>query len=222
MRALYAVGYPGGPIEDSITEETYDEMGENITEENSEEEWGNLERQVMARRTLSIRTRPAASINNPNETENTTGAEPRRGRPTASSTLIGTAIPTTTAARTNTSTRSRSRGRAGARIPEIGLPQARASEGVRNSSAAAQAASLRRRHTRSGRGNAGAGGDRRKGTQRHMDGCIVVAASDETVRFHEVWSDCRKGVIGWRGVLGGSDILEGLEGIEKDGGETIR
>ncbi|KAI5787627.1 WD40-repeat-containing domain protein [Peziza echinospora] len=61
-----------------------------------------------------------------------------------------------------------------------------------------------------------------RGTQRHSDGCIVVAASDETVRFHEVWSECRKGVVGWRGVLGGSDILEGLEGIEKDGGEMIR
>jgi meiosis-specific APC/C activator protein AMA1 len=54
------------------------------------------------------------------------------------------------------------------------------------------------------------------------EGCIVVAASDETVRFHEVWSETRRGVLGWRGVLGGSDILEGLEGIEKDGGEMIR
>ncbi|RPB00942.1 WD40 repeat-like protein [Choiromyces venosus 120613-1] len=55
-----------------------------------------------------------------------------------------------------------------------------------------------------------------------VEGCIVVAASDETVRFHEVWSETRRGVLGWRGVLGGSDILEGLEGIEKDGAETIR
>ncbi|PUU74432.1 WD40-repeat-containing domain protein [Tuber borchii] len=55
-----------------------------------------------------------------------------------------------------------------------------------------------------------------------VEGCIVVAASDETIRFHEVWSETRRGVLGWRGVLGGSDILEGLEGIEKDGAETIR
>lgn len=54
------------------------------------------------------------------------------------------------------------------------------------------------------------------------EGCIVVAASDETVRFHEVWSDDRKGVLGWRGMLGGSDILEGLEGIDRDGAELIR
>ncbi|KAL7272559.1 hypothetical protein RUND412_004629 [Rhizina undulata] len=62
----------------------------------------------------------------------------------------------------------------------------------------------------------------RRPERRTGEGCIVVAASDETVRFHEVWSETRRGVLGWRGVLGGSDILEGLEGIEKDGGEMIR
>lgn len=61
-----------------------------------------------------------------------------------------------------------------------------------------------------------------RGVRQRSEGCIVVAASDETVRFHEVWSETRRGVLGWRGVLGGSDILEGLEGIEKDGGEMIR
>lgn len=61
-----------------------------------------------------------------------------------------------------------------------------------------------------------------RGGRPKSEGCIVVAASDETVRFHEVWSETRRGVLGWRGVLGGSDILEGLEGIEKDGGEMIR
>lgn len=78
----------------------------------------------------------------------------------------------------------------------------------------------------------GSAGERRHGGRRdtrergkqskQTEGCIVVAASDETVRFHEVWSETRRGVLGWRGVLGGSDILEGLEGIEKDGAETIR
>ncbi|KAG0131072.1 WD40-repeat-containing domain protein [Tuber indicum] len=68
-----------------------------------------------------------------------------------------------------------------------------------------------------------AGGSRERNKHANrVEGCIVVAASDETVRFHEVWSETRRGVLGWRGVLGGSDILEGLEGIEKDSAETIR
>lgn len=70
-------------------------------------------------------------------------------------------------------------------------------------------------------GSAGARWTSRTGRPK-SEGCIVVAASDETVRFHEVWSETRRGILGWRGVLGGSDILEGLEGIEKDGGEMIR
>lgn len=57
---------------------------------------------------------------------------------------------------------------------------------------------------------------------RDSEGCIVVAASDETVRFHEVWSDTRRGVLSWKGVLGGSDILEQMEGIDTDGGDVIR
>lgn len=55
------------------------------------------------------------------------------------------------------------------------------------------------------------------------EGCIVVASSDESVKFHEVWSDARKSVgLGKPGLLGGSDILEGMEGIEKEGKEVIR
>ena len=56
------------------------------------------------------------------------------------------------------------------------------------------------------------------------EGCIVVASSDESVKFHEVWSDARKSVggLGKSGLLGGSDILEGMEGIEKEGREVIR
>ena len=53
------------------------------------------------------------------------------------------------------------------------------------------------------------------------DGCIVVAASDESIKFHEVWSDARKG-IGGRGMLGGSDILESLAGFDKPSADTIR
>lgn len=74
-----------------------------------------------------------------------------------------------------------------------------------------------------GRRRREARGSRERNRQANrVEGCIVVAASDETVRFHEVWSETRRGVLGWRGVLGGSDILESLEGIEKDGAETIR
>lgn len=50
-----------------------------------------------------------------------------------------------------------------------------------------------------------------------QEGCIVVAASDETVKFHEVWSAGQKATVGGEGLLGGSDILEGLEGIDKEG-----
>lgn len=54
-----------------------------------------------------------------------------------------------------------------------------------------------------------------------QEGCIVVAASDESVKFHEVWSAGRKATRGAEGLLGGSDILEGLEGNDREG-EVIR
>lgn len=54
------------------------------------------------------------------------------------------------------------------------------------------------------------------------EGCIIVASSDETVKFHEIWSGGRKSTAGGSGLLGGSDILESLEGIEKEGKEVIR
>jgi meiosis-specific APC/C activator protein AMA1 len=50
-----------------------------------------------------------------------------------------------------------------------------------------------------------------------QDGCIVVASSDESVKFHEVWSAEKKAVSSAVGLLGGSDILEDLEGIDKEG-----
>lgn len=52
------------------------------------------------------------------------------------------------------------------------------------------------------------------------EGCIVVASSDESVKFHEVWSGSQKSILTSAcspGLLGGSDILEGLEGIDKEG-----
>lgn len=54
------------------------------------------------------------------------------------------------------------------------------------------------------------------------EGCIVVAASDESVKFHEVWSDAKKSIGGNVGLLGGSDILESLEGIDSEGSDIIR
>ncbi|KFY50842.1 hypothetical protein V495_00066 [Pseudogymnoascus sp. VKM F-4514 (FW-929)] len=58
-------------------------------------------------------------------------------------------------------------------------------------------------------------------TRTAQEGCIVVAASDESVKFHEVWSAGQKATAGGEGLLGGSDILEGLEGIDKEG-DVIR
>ena len=54
------------------------------------------------------------------------------------------------------------------------------------------------------------------------EGCIVVACSDESVKFHEVWSGAKKSTGGNLGLLGGSDILESLEGFEREGREVIR
>ncbi|APA12316.1 hypothetical protein sscle_09g070860 [Sclerotinia sclerotiorum 1980 UF-70] len=50
-----------------------------------------------------------------------------------------------------------------------------------------------------------------------QEGCLVVASSDESVKFHEVWTSSMKATSGGEGLLGGSDILEGLEGIDKEG-----
>lgn len=58
----------------------------------------------------------------------------------------------------------------------------------------------------------------RRGVQ---EGCLVVAASDMAIRFHEIWTDRRGGVdsglIGTTtGLLGGSDVLEGFHGVERE------
>ena len=54
------------------------------------------------------------------------------------------------------------------------------------------------------------------------EGCIVIACSDESVKFHEVRSGAAKATGSNAGLLGGSAILEGLEGIEAETAEVIR
>jgi len=49
-----------------------------------------------------------------------------------------------------------------------------------------------------------------------MEGCIMVASSDKSVKFHEVWAADKKTTAGGVGMLGGSEILESLEGIDRD------
>jgi meiosis-specific APC/C activator protein AMA1 len=60
-----------------------------------------------------------------------------------------------------------------------------------------------------------------KTNKASQDGCLVIASSDKSVKFHEVWSRETKSMVGGAGVLGGSDILEYLEGIDKEG-DVIR
>jgi WD40 repeat protein len=53
------------------------------------------------------------------------------------------------------------------------------------------------------------------------EGCIVVAASDMAIRFHEIWSDKRNDTAkalgsGMAGLLGGGDILGGMHGIASE------
>lgn len=59
-------------------------------------------------------------------------------------------------------------------------------------------------------------------TRTIEEGCIIVASSDQTIKFHEVWTGRRKSAGFASGLLGGSDILEGIEGIEKSSSEVIR
>lgn len=58
-------------------------------------------------------------------------------------------------------------------------------------------------------------------TRTKDEGCIIVASSDQTVKFHEVWTGKKTSISSACGLFGGSDILEGLEGIEKSD-EVIR
>lgn len=64
----------------------------------------------------------------------------------------------------------------------------------------------------------------RWGSRTQEEGCIVVAGSDETVKFHEVWTgEAKRGsVLGnSRGVLGGSLILEAGQGVDELGGRAV-
>ncbi|KKP07074.1 WD domain-containing protein [Trichoderma harzianum] len=60
-----------------------------------------------------------------------------------------------------------------------------------------------------------------KHDQKLREGCIVVASSDKSVKFHEIWGNEGKMPGGGTGMLGGSSILESLEGIDKEG-DVIR
>ncbi|OAA57962.1 WD domain containing protein [Niveomyces insectorum RCEF 264] len=49
------------------------------------------------------------------------------------------------------------------------------------------------------------------------EGCIAIASSDESIKFYELWASDDKPAVRGVGMLGGSDILEDMEGIQKDG-----
>lgn len=48
--------------------------------------------------------------------------------------------------------------------------------------------------------------------------CIVVVSSKEDLRFYDLWPPTEKSVVCGVGMLGGSDILEHISGIDKDVG----
>lgn len=54
------------------------------------------------------------------------------------------------------------------------------------------------------------------------EGSIVVATSDASIKFHEVWSEGRRALVGSPGLLGGSDILESLHDVDQRGNGAIR
>ncbi|TKA70749.1 hypothetical protein B0A55_08834 [Friedmanniomyces simplex] len=69
----------------------------------------------------------------------------------------------------------------------------------------------------SGIGREGQGGEMERGRRTRNEGCLVVATSDASIKFHEVWAD--EAVMGdWQGTLGGSQILEGVLGMERSSG----
>jgi len=59
-------------------------------------------------------------------------------------------------------------------------------------------------------------------TRTDDEGCIVVAASDGSIKFHEIWSPSKRSIRPRRGLLAGSVILESFHGYDKEGRETIR
>jgi hypothetical protein len=50
----------------------------------------------------------------------------------------------------------------------------------------------------------------------------VVATSDCSIKFHEVWAEEKRTTEGKGGMLGGSEILDLIHGIDRDGSEVIR
>lgn len=62
----------------------------------------------------------------------------------------------------------------------------------------------------------------RWGSRTQEEGCVVVAGSDESVKFHEIWTgEAKRGLLGnAKGVLGGSIILEAGQGVEELGGRA--
>ncbi|KAF1991700.1 WD40 repeat-like protein, partial [Aulographum hederae CBS 113979] len=59
-------------------------------------------------------------------------------------------------------------------------------------------------------------------TRTREEGCLVVATSDASIKFHEVWAERKRATGGAYGLLGGSDILEGLHGVDKEADAVIR
>lgn len=53
------------------------------------------------------------------------------------------------------------------------------------------------------------------------EGCIIVVSSDQSIKFHEVWSGTSRKTAA-TGTFGGSQILEGLEAVERPCNEIIR
>ncbi|KAK4555518.1 hypothetical protein LTR86_007270 [Recurvomyces mirabilis] len=56
----------------------------------------------------------------------------------------------------------------------------------------------------------------RDARRTRKEGCLVVATSDASIKFHEIWADTP--CDGERGTLGGSSILEGMLDLERSGG----
>ena len=93
-----------------------------------------------------------------------------------------------------------------------GRPNGQGDAEVRGRRNARGSGSVRRRRSREGEVWA---------NRTEEEGCIIVAGSDDSIKFHEVWAGEKRGGKGGqglgsvRGVFGGSSILEGVfEGIE--------
>lgn len=59
-------------------------------------------------------------------------------------------------------------------------------------------------------------------SRTQVEGCIVVATSDSSIKFHEVWSGERLKPKSRTSIFGGSEILGELHGLDNDEGMVIR